>query len=65
MNVVLMMRLREALLSIRVLNTLCHLIGSLTAKGKFRLDSSIIGWSSGPNEMSISDHFILLSSLMR
>jgi hypothetical protein len=41
MNVFLMMRLSEAPLSIRVLATLCHLIGSLTMKGKFRLDSFV------------------------
>jgi hypothetical protein len=35
MKVFLIMRLREALLSTRVLATLCHPIGSLTMKGKF------------------------------
>jgi hypothetical protein len=47
-----------------VLATLCCPIRSLTTKGKFRLDNSVIGWSSGPNEMSTSDHFIFLFGSM-
>jgi hypothetical protein len=65
MKVFLMMRFSEAPLSTRVLATLCHPIGSLTTKGKFQLDSFVSGWSSGPNDMSMSAHFILLSGLMR
>jgi hypothetical protein len=65
LNVFLMMRLSEAPLLIRVLATLCRLIRSLTTKGKFQRDNSVVGWSSGPNEMSVSDYFILLSGSMR
>jgi hypothetical protein len=65
MKVFLMMRFNEAPLSIGVLATLCHPIGSLTTKGKFRSDSSVYGWSYGPNEMSMSDDLIILSSSMR
>jgi hypothetical protein len=54
MNVFLIMRLKEAPLSTRVLATLCHPIRSLTTKGKFRLESSVSRWSSGTNEMSVS-----------
>jgi hypothetical protein len=43
MNVFLMMRLREAPLSISVLATLCLMIESLPMKGEFQLESSI--WS--------------------
>jgi hypothetical protein len=65
MNVFLIMRLREASLSTIVLATLCYLMGCLTTKGKSRLDISVSRWSSGLNEMSVSDHFILLSGSMR
>jgi hypothetical protein len=41
MNAILIMWLREATLSIRVLATLCHSIGSLTMKGKIQLESSV------------------------
>jgi hypothetical protein len=64
-NVFLMMRLSEAPLSMRVLATLCRPIRSLTTKGKFRLDNFVVGWSSGPNEMSTLDHFIHRSGSMR
>jgi hypothetical protein len=62
MNVFLVMGLSEVPLFTRVLSTLCRPIWSLTTKGKSQLDSSVSRWSSGPNEMSVSDHFILLSS---
>jgi hypothetical protein len=65
MKVFLMMRFNEALLSIRVLAILCHPIGNLTTNGKFLLDSSVSGWSSGPNDMSMSNHFIILPGSMR
>jgi hypothetical protein len=65
MNVFLMMRLSEAPLLTRVLATLCHPIMSLTTKVKFQLDNYISGWSSGPNEMPVLDHFILLFSSIR
>jgi hypothetical protein len=65
MNVFLIMRLRKAPLSVRVLAILCHPIGSLTNMGKFRLESSVSRWSSGLNDISVSDHFILLPGLMR
>jgi hypothetical protein len=65
MKLFLVMRLREAPLSTRVLATLYRPIGSLTTKGKFRLDNVVSGWSSGLNEMSVPDHFILLSGSMR
>jgi hypothetical protein len=61
MNIFFMMRLSEVPLSIRVLATLCRPIGSLITKGKFQLDISVSGWSLCLNEMSILDHFILLS----
>jgi hypothetical protein len=32
---------------------------------KFLSDSSVSGWSSGPNEMSTLDHIILLPGLIR
>jgi hypothetical protein len=32
----------------------------LTMKDRFLSDSSVSGWSSDPNEMPTSDHFILL-----
>jgi hypothetical protein len=38
-----MIRLSEAPLSIRVLVTISHPIRSLTMKGKFRLDTSVVG----------------------
>jgi hypothetical protein len=62
MNVFYMMRLRDVVLSISVLATLCLLIKSLTMKGKFQLESSVFGWSSGPNVRSVSDYFILCPS---
>jgi hypothetical protein len=61
----LMIRFNEAPLSISVLVTLCCPMGSLTMNDKFQLDSSISRWSCGPNEMSTSDHLILLSGSMR
>jgi hypothetical protein len=65
MNVLLIKRFNEAPLSIIVLATLCRPIGILTTNGKFLSDSSVIGWSSGPNEISISDHLILLPVSIR
>jgi hypothetical protein len=43
MKVFLIMRFKEASLSINVLATLCRLIGILITKGKFLSDSSISG----------------------
>jgi hypothetical protein len=65
MKIFLIVRFNETPLSISVLATLCRSIGSLTTNGKFRLDSSVSGWSYGPNEMSKSDHLILLLGSMR
>jgi hypothetical protein len=65
MKIFLMIRFNEAPLSISVLANLCHPIGSLTTNGKFIPYSSVSGWSSGPNDMSMSDHFIILPSSMR
>jgi hypothetical protein len=65
MKVFLIMRLRDASLSIRVLATLCRPIESLTTKGKFRLDNFVSRWSSCPNEMSMLDHFNLLFGSLR
>jgi hypothetical protein len=62
MNVFLIMRLCDTPLSIRVLATLWRLIRILTLRSKLWLESSIPG---GPNEISVSDHFILLLGLMR
>jgi hypothetical protein len=59
MKVFLIIKLSEAPLSIRVLATLWHPIRILTRKGRIPSDSSASGWSSGLNEMSISDHLIL------
>jgi hypothetical protein len=58
---VLIKRFNEAPLSIIVLATLCRPIGILMMNGKFLSDSSVIGWSFGPNEISTSDHLILLT----
>jgi hypothetical protein len=65
MNVFLIMRIREVPLSINVLATLYCLIGIFTTEGKFLSDSSVSGWSSGPNEMLTSDNFIILPGSMR
>jgi hypothetical protein len=59
-KVFLIIKFSEAPLSIKVLATLCHPIDILTMKGSFLSDSSVSGWSSGLNEMSASDHLILL-----
>jgi hypothetical protein len=64
MKVFLIMRFREAPLSINVLATLCHPIGIFTMKGKFLSDSFVSGWSSGPNEILTLDHFIILLGSM-
>jgi hypothetical protein len=64
MKVFLIMRFIEALLSINVLDTLCCLIRIFTMKGKFLLDSSVSKWSSGPNVILTSDHFIILLGSM-
>jgi hypothetical protein len=60
MKVFLIIKFSEAPLSIKVLATLWHPIGILTMKRKFLSDSSVSGWPSGLNEMSASDHLILL-----
>jgi hypothetical protein len=60
MKIFLIMRFKEAPLSINVLATLCHLIGILTTNGKFLSDNSVSGWSSGPNETPMLDHLIIL-----
>jgi hypothetical protein len=65
MKVFLIMRFREAPLSIEVLATLCYPMGILTVKGKFLSNSSISRWSSGSNEILILDHFILLPGSIR
>jgi hypothetical protein len=65
MKVFLMMRFREAPLSTRVLATLCRPIESLITNGKLCSNNYVSRWSSGPNEMSTSDHFILLPGSMR
>jgi hypothetical protein len=65
MNVFLIIRFNEASLSISVLATLYHLIGSLITNDKFQLDSSLSGWYCGSNEISTSDHLIILPGSMR
>jgi hypothetical protein len=64
MKVFLMIRFNEAPLSIGVLATLCHPIGSLTTNDKFQSDNSVSGWSCGPKEISMSDYLIILPGLM-
>jgi hypothetical protein len=65
MKVFLIIKFREALMSIKVLATMCHPIEILTMKGRFLSDSSVSGWSSGLNEMATSDHLILLPGSIR
>jgi hypothetical protein len=60
MMVFLIIKFSEAPLLIKVLATLWHLIGILMMKDKFLSDNFASGWSSGLNEMSTSDHLILL-----
>jgi hypothetical protein len=60
MKVFLIIKFSEAPLSIKVLATLCRSIRILTMKGRFLSDSFVSRWSFGSNEMSASDHFILL-----
>jgi hypothetical protein len=60
MKVFLIIMFSEAPLSTRVLATLWRTIGILTMKGKFLSKSSASGWCYGLNEMSTSDHLILL-----
>jgi hypothetical protein len=60
MKVILIIKFSEAPLSIKVLATLYRSIRILMTKGRFLSDSSVSGWSSSPNEMSVSDHLILL-----
>jgi hypothetical protein len=60
MKVFLIIKFSEALLSIKILATLCYPIRILMMKGRFLSDSSVSRWSSGPNEMLASDHLILL-----
>jgi hypothetical protein len=65
MKVFYIIKFNEAPLSIKFLATLCRLIRILTMKGRFLLDISISGWSSGTNEMPTSDHLILLPDSIR
>jgi hypothetical protein len=58
MKIFLIIKFIEVPLSVNVLATLCRPFGILTTKGRFLLDSSVSGWSSGLNEMSTSDHLI-------
>jgi hypothetical protein len=64
MKVFLMIRFIEAPLSINVLVILYCPIGYLTTNGKFLSDSSVSGWSSGLNVISMLDHFIHLLGSM-
>jgi hypothetical protein len=64
MKVFLMMRFNEALLLINVLATLCRPIGNLAMNDKF-LSNSYVSWSSSPNDIPTSDHFIILPGSMR
>jgi hypothetical protein len=65
MKVFLIIKFSEAPLSIKVLATLCRSIRILMTKGRFLSDNFVSGWSSGPNEMSALDHFILLPGSLR
>jgi hypothetical protein len=65
MKVILIIKFSEALLSIKVLITLWHPIGILMTKDRFLSGSSVSQWSSGSNEMSASDHLILLPGSIR
>jgi hypothetical protein len=65
MKVFLMIRFNEAPLLISVLTTLRCLMGNMTTNGKFLSDNSIFGWSSGLNNISTSDHFIIFPGSMR
>jgi hypothetical protein len=65
MKVFLIIKFSEAPMSIKVLATLWRPIGILTTNGRFLSDSSVSRWSSGPNEMSASDHIILLPGSIR
>jgi hypothetical protein len=65
MKVFLMIRFNEVPLLISFLATMCRPIGSLVMNGKFLSDSSVSGWSCGPNEMPMSDRVIILPGLMR
>jgi hypothetical protein len=60
MKVFLIIKFSKAPLSIKVLATLCRPIRILMMKGRFLSDNSMSRWSSGLNEMSASDHLILL-----
>jgi hypothetical protein len=64
MKVFLMIRFNEAPLSINVLAILGRPIGNLTMNGKFCSDRSVSRWSSSLNDISTSDHFILLPDSM-
>jgi hypothetical protein len=64
MKVFLMIRFNETPLSISVLGTLCRPISNLITNDKFLSNSYVSGWSSGPNDISTSDHFIILHGLM-
>jgi hypothetical protein len=59
-KVFLIIKFSEAPLSIKVLATLRHPIRILMMKGRFLSDSCVSRWSSSLNEMSVSDHLILL-----
>jgi hypothetical protein len=65
MKIFIIIKFSEAPLSIKVFCTLGRPIGILTMKGRFLSDSSVSGWSSGPNEMSTLDHLILLLGSIR
>jgi hypothetical protein len=60
MKVFLIIKFSEAPLLIKVLATLCHPIGISMMKGRFLSDNSMSRWSSDLNEISTSDHLILL-----
>jgi hypothetical protein len=65
MKVFLIIKFSDASLSTKVLATLSHPIGILMMKSRFLSDCSTSGWSSSLNEMSTSDHLILLPGLIR
>jgi hypothetical protein len=65
MKVFLIIKFSETPLSIKVLATLWRPIEILTMRGRFQSNSSVSGWSSDPNEISASDHLILLPGSIR
>jgi hypothetical protein len=64
MKIFPIIKFSEAPLSIRVLATLWRPIGVLMMKGRFLSDSSMSEWSYSLNEMSTSDHLIILPGSM-